>query len=128
MTTSIWPARRSGNRVLCGRQVAGRYVCQGEIATIWEDVAGKPEAQLPAGLTDVMGSYPVHWKPTARVVRGGSKIKTVERGLPGNEERRFIRRSGMESWTMPKASVPFTRDCPQCRVRNLVDAATLGSN
>ena len=34
MTPTVWLARRVGERILCGRQVDGRYVCQGFIAPV----------------------------------------------------------------------------------------------
>ncbi len=64
MTT--WPARRVGDRILCGRKVAGRHVCQGELATVERLIAGSDArvAQtvitLPTGyVEDPPGSH--HW-------------------------------------------------------------------
>jgi hypothetical protein len=45
-----WLARRVGDRILCGRRVDDRYVCQGEIGYVQRDVADKEEVYLPPGL------------------------------------------------------------------------------
>lgn len=107
-----WPARRVADRILCGRQVAGRYVCQGEIATVGH-AYGRDWARLPRGLYTEPGSEPPHWILQAR----------VERGSPARPRRSC--RSGRPPRDYGYPALPLTRDCPHCRSRNAVTDATL---
>ena len=106
---TIWPARRVNDRVLCGRMVDGRHVCQGEIGRIVRDpLARYPSGELvalPAGMMAVaLGS--THWVPNAR---GGG------RG----------RRLGAK-WH-PVIRYPWTRACSHCGCVARVDAVVLQS-
>lgn len=126
MTT--WPARRDGNRILCGRLVAGRHVCQGEVARV----------QLPGGDAET-------WKPDGSG-KGGEYIflmpgyKEVPRGsgnwIPNRRGANMAARGQTPTWrtslqvgqrdasriTKPPSTaalfpmqLPFTIPCPHCK-------------
>lgn len=97
---------------MCGRQVAGRYVCQGELATVSEGY-GRNWAVLPRGLYPEPGTSPVHWVMQAR----------VERGAPPRPSRPY--RGGRPPRDYGYPALPLTRDCPHCRTRNEVTDSTL---
>jgi hypothetical protein len=117
----VTEARRVQDRILCGRQVAGRYVCQGEIATVavqrgpGRSVPGpfRDYVRLPRGMFAEPGSQPVHWRQTARAARGGNV----------NVGPRYRMSRGTSWWSLP--ALPLTRDCPHCGFRNLVSDNTL---
>jgi len=98
---TAWPARRAGSHrdiILCGRQVAGRYVCQGEIAYYAEDDEGGGMWYFPAGLIeDPPGSgfyrevtrfdpRDPHWRRPQHVDPEGQKVNAwialVDERLP----------------------------------------------
>jgi len=112
-----WPARRVGDRVLCGRQDAhsGRYICQGEIGHIVPDplrrYASGELVGLPLGMKRAsLGS--THWVPSARNKRGGS-LRTTR--IPETE------------WH-PVITYPWTRACPDCDVASIVMLDVLSSD
>jgi hypothetical protein len=137
MTSSkIWMARRVGDRILCGRQVDGRYVCpMGEIAKVaplihtsrWRSVRRGFDMErgivLPPGLKPdppLEAGDAAHWVPTSRARQQIAN----ERHNPGNRRRRPY---GRDRTTLPAAvgvpEVPFTRDCPKCQCTIRVTAA-----
>jgi hypothetical protein len=105
MKSTAWPGRIVGDRVECGRQVEGRYVCQGILAEYLGD--GR------TGRVDGLHESPPgsnHWSLNAR-----SKRKAE---LGGHSPRRH---TGFEI-IMPER---WTRDCPHCGCVALIDATLL---
>lgn len=138
--TTLWPARRVKDKILCGRQVAGRYVCTGELATV-RTTGMLRGVTLPAGvktgpsiLADPNDPYdPQHgidhvdW--TARAKRQmaagrqpeghGAVRPGLDRGLPGEVR-------GRRGWPRPaQMTFEFTRRCPNCHVVGVVDPKRL---
>ena len=64
-----WLARRVGDRMLCGRQVAGQYVCQGFVADV-SQFGGKDVAGFPHGYVE---DPPGWFLPNARSRRTGGR-------------------------------------------------------
>lgn len=108
MTT--WPARQAGpgreQLLLCGRQVDGRFVCQGVIG-----IAVENDTLMLSGMTeDPPGSG--DWRPTARARAKdseGRRAKTMRHETAG----RFDTYLGWEAdpLVMP---LPWRRACPHC--------------
>jgi hypothetical protein len=118
-----WLARRVGDRVLCGRQVAGRYVCQGEIAEmVWTRVQlpGLPDEWVPVlgpGFTKVPGTN--HWRQQRRAARQTAEGRAARGNLRGSSDPATF--EGMPEDRVPVLKrvgpVPlddWTRDCPHC--------------
>jgi hypothetical protein len=105
ISPTLWAARRVEDVILCGRKVGGRYVCQGELATI-DRQQGREWVRLPRGMFAEPGTQPEHWRPTERARRG--KPDSGRRYLMGRERSRY--------WSFP--ALPLTRDCPHCQMRN----------
>jgi hypothetical protein len=144
---TIWPARRSGGRILCGRKVDGRFVCQGElayaigVATIpVEDLAEfnsyigaendtpapAPYVSLPPGMTeDPPGSGT--WRMTSRARRRVAEGRLGRNR--GNETFSLARRrsstSSVEAAVTDSARLPLRRECPHCGCLAEVTAAVL---
>jgi len=79
-----WPARRAGDRVLCGRPTP-IGPCIGEIARLVTDGARFVEVVLPTGLTEEPpGSG--RWQPTAKA-RHQREVGRVAAGEPNRLER-----------------------------------------
>ena len=108
MTGTSWPARRIGDRIVCGRQVAARYVCQGDLATIsGQGPDGTPIVLLDLGMVeDPLGSN--HY----RLSRRGQRKVTEGRDPEYHKGGRSVR-------------VTWTRDCPHCKAVALVDVTLL---
>lgn len=137
---TIWPARRVKDRILCGRQVAGRYVCTGELAKIgrvgYKRGVVRPvgTTALPSILADQNDPYDerhridhVDWSARAKrqIAEGRRPDAHLERGdrggrgLPGE----FHSRAG---WPRsPLMEYEFTRRCPNCDGIGLVDPKRL---
>jgi len=131
MSPTEWIARRVGDRILCGRQVDGRYVCQGELARVERLVAGNSVRAgheiitLPTGFVmDPPGSS--HWRLTARSQRQqAAGRKPSHRREPGPDARigsapdvpRVLRGLPGPNWT---------RECPHCGCTARVDSVVLG--
>lgn len=112
MTT--WLARSDGgSHLLCGRQVAGRYACQGTIARLEIEPVGHVVALLDGGFTEDP-LEPGLWRLTAKAKR---KLSNGRRG-PW--------RGGNPEWTPP--TLPWRRDCPHCGFVALVTADVLSSD
>lgn len=109
---TVCPARRVGDVILCGRKVGGRYVCQGELATIGRQ-QGREWVGLPRGVFAEPGTQPEHWRPTER----------ARRGKPDSGPRYLL--AGDRSRYYSFAALPLTRDCPHCQVRNNLSAGLL---
>jgi hypothetical protein len=116
-SSTVWPARRVGNRILCGRQVDGRYVCQGVIAFVTEDWV-RVRVMLPPGMVeDSPGSHV--WRQTSRAgQRAADGRGSVRRHLP---------KEGTSPLPMNEPPIPWRRSCPHpgCRCTALVDSAVL---
>lgn len=108
--TSTWVARRSGESIRCGRQVAGRYACQGVLATGSSlDPDGTALLLIPDLLVeDPPGS--LHFRPSARALRklADGRDPLYDRGGRMIMEPRW------------------TRLCPHCGCIALIDSAQLG--
>ena len=119
---TIWPARRSGNRVLCGRTspLDGQYVCQGEMAQIrlayggaaddWTDAAEQEQIVLPPGMTqDPPRSR--NWRLTSKAQRApeGGRRPVGQKRHQGDGGTTMV-----GPWEAP--SLPFRRRCPHCNV------------
>lgn len=102
-----WPARRVGKRILCGRKVEGRFVCQGEIAP---GVAPGPERTLP-----VLGHYLGRAPSGELQLHARAKQKLADGRNPQRPNRRG-------QYTIVGQ---WTRKCPQCGVLAVVDSTLL---
>jgi len=97
---TVWPARRVGDRILCGRP-APNGGCRGEIATVFRlrDGLGEEAGQsvlMPSGITRAPDG---EWVRSARATRkraDGRKPEPRPHGLA--------------------AELPFRRRCPVCNV------------
>ena len=122
MTERKWPARVSGDRLLCGRQVEGRYVCQGEIAVLMFSSGGIRRAGLRGFVEKPSGSG--RWEPT---VTGKEKLAAGYKRSA--YKRRAITTDGRRVYPVKVPPLPWTRDCPHqnCKCTALVDSAVLES-
>jgi len=119
MTRPPWPARRVGQRVLCGRMVDGQYVCQGELARIEViDPLGAPltgpqqEPEPPSFWWPFLESGAIE-SPAGHVrLRKRAASKVAEGRQP------VARRRGPRPTAPPP---PWTRQCPHCNVLAVVD-------
>ena len=135
---TTWPARRVGNRILCGRP-APNGGCRGEIARIRKTAGphGTPgyrrdvapgqmteDIKLPFGLAeDPPGSG--NWRLTRRAARrlsAGRKAFTSHPRYP-TEARADLWHD--ESSVNDPPGLPFRRPCPTCGVLALVTADLL---
>jgi hypothetical protein len=128
-STVVWPARRVGDRILCGRKVADRYVCQGELAHIeWPvllpDMPAVEMITLPGGYTeDPPGSN--HWRMTERAVRQRA------RGRKPQGAKRNVRPAMTSDPNLPppvQRGFPgpeWTRECPHCACTARITSAVL---
>lgn len=99
-----WPARLVGERVLCGRQVAGRYVCQGELAEWF----GPNHTMVENGIvSEAHGSRSRRLSARSQRKADEGRSPAVIRGA----ERIF--------------EGPWTRKCPHCGVLALIDPERL---
>ncbi len=119
-TPTVWPARRVGWRILCGRPAPGRGFCSGEIATVEYsldiDRATDETIVLDPGWTeDPPGSGT--WRPTARAKR------QLARGQIPNNLR--VDPSGFGPLKTP--ALPWRRRCPVCAVLAEVTVDLLSS-
>lgn len=109
-----WPARRSGDRILCGRMVDGRHVCQGEIAGMMRGASG-----MRPFLRGFVEASPGHWEPsrTARekMARGQ---RPAHKALPVNAAGEKVR-------PIQAPEPPWSRDCPHCGCVAVVQSGVL---
>lgn len=136
MSRTIWLARRVGDRILCGRMVDGRYVCQGEIADVDKRIRSKPKPRLRAGLTadpPLENGDIAHWRESMRSVEQRKRGQRLRgHGLVGERMvsgRRYpewaIKTRGAPEWS--PAAMPFTTPCPHCGCIARVQSAVLNS-
>ena len=131
--TTEWLARRVGERILCGRQVDGRYVCQGELARVESLLLDGALAKvftnnevvtLPTGyVEDPPSSH--HWRLSSRARR-----QMQEHRQPVGTQRKF---AGPPVTNVP--DVPYvqrgfpgpdwSRECPHCGCTARVTSAVL---
>jgi hypothetical protein len=113
---TTWPARRVGDRVLCGRPTP-IGPCIGEIATLATDGARFTEVVLPTGLTeDPPGSG--RWRLTARARRQREAGRT-----PAGEPNRLERDAG---WSTAEGRLRLGRLRAGDRQRFLVPCPVCG--
>jgi len=128
-----WPARRVGDRILCGRPVPDRGYCGGLIATVndtpVELLEGRahmlegPRAELPWGMVrDRPGSH--FWRPSNRAKNQAARGQKA----PGHAVR-ASRAASRDGRLLPgnAPALPWTRRCPECNVLVEVTAALLES-
>lgn len=109
-----WPARRTATGALfCGRQVDGRFVCQGEVGTTQSGVVFGPlgHVQRDDGLM-VEGSE-------ARRKRLQGRASATYRRMPDADGETFG--EILDGLTRPVAKLPFRAVCPHCSVLVIVD-------
>lgn len=140
MTTRVtrWPARRVGDRLLCGRPAPGRGYCAGEIATVRpvsRDGQIVDGATLGAGFAeDPPGSH--HWRMTERTAALADAAADARRGWRGSKSekvalRRFVRSratgpfAGDPGLGILFPDLPWSRACPVCNVVAEVTDAVL---
>jgi hypothetical protein len=116
MSSKVWPARISGDRMLCGREVAGRYVCQGEIAFLAFAAGGQRRPGLRGMVEEPAGSN--HWQPT---VTGKEKLEAGYK-RPAYK-RRLTTPDGRRVYPVKVPDAGWTRECPHCACTNVVDGA-----
>lgn len=137
----VWPARRVGDRILCGRP-APNGGCRGEIAIIGPvksvgpaERPGYPDApgdalteriQLPRGLTeDPPGSS--MWRETAKAQRRRLQGRVApKRRDPSSGERSDAWPYTSSAFMVP--ALPLRRRCPTCGTLAEVTAALLSSS
>jgi hypothetical protein len=135
-SVTVWPARRVGDRILCGRP-APDGGCRGEIATI---VPSGRYPILPTGMVeDPPGSR--FWRLTARAQRQIATLKAEKReqltGL-GNIGRRTTmavqvgslgdnRMRPRDAPVFLPPALPLRRRCPVCNTVAEVTASLLNS-
>ena len=107
MTPTVWPARRVRERILCGRQVDGRYVCQGFIAPVAYFV-DKPRARRPSTSTVI-----------EEQADGSIHLRETTRPRPP--------RNTPDGWTRWPLLKDFTRECPHCKCTAQVNSTVLES-
>lgn len=137
---STWTARRSGARVLCGRNVSGRYVCQGEIARINRhgQAAGDELSADPDDGHEVVFLMPGYvedpplsgtWRPSARrrkmTGRGQSVTLNTDRQV-GQRDAARMRTPASTAAFMPMR-LPFRLPCPHCGMLAEVPVDVLSS-
>ena len=121
MTDTEWPARVSGDRLLCGRRMAdGQYACTGEIAILAFGSGGIRRPGLRGFVENPSGSS--HWEPT---VTGKEKLaKGYKRSA---YKRRATTADGRRMYPIKVPPLPWKRKCPHCNCTALVDSAVLDS-
>lgn len=117
---TVWPARRVGDRILCGRRVAERYVCQGELVRVdhWS-----PRALRPPGTVWEYGDDGLdHLRLSARAERqAAAGRRPVGHGGTANGEGVDTRGRGSQFPEAAYIARRFTIRCPHCRCVNLVE-------
>ncbi|MGI8657376.1 MAG: hypothetical protein ACR2K4_01225 [Candidatus Limnocylindria bacterium] len=116
MSTTIWTARVSGDRMLCGRMVAGQFACTGEIAFLAYGSGGVRRPGLRGMVEDPAGSN--HWRPT---VTGTEKLAA---GYKRSAYKRRATTADGRRVSPVKVPAPgWTRACPHCECTNIVGEA-----
>ena len=117
MSTTVWPARASEDRLLCGRKGPdGQYACTGEIAFLAFGSGGVRRAGLRGMVEDPPGSN--HWRPT---VTGKEKLTAGYKRSA--YKRRATTTDGRRVYPVKVPAAGWTRECPHCACTNSVDAA-----
>ena len=122
--TIEWEARRAGadkDIILCGRTVAGRYVCNGEIAYFMDQWTGEPPVPVasiglffPAGLVEGPAGF---WGESTRFKPRHPRWRRAGAATDGP--------AGM-AWTRLDDRLPARRRCPHCRTIAIVSSGVLG--
>lgn len=104
---TVWQARRSGaNRVLCGRMVGGRYVCQGDIAIVMGGAVWPPKGMVE----EPPGSG--FWRLTSRAARKlAAGVQPYAQTMARHPDQR------PDNWESPAYTappLPWRRQCPHC--------------
>jgi hypothetical protein len=95
---TVWNARRSGNRILCGRQVNGRYVCQGVVALVFGSATIEPPPEM-------VEDPPGFLRPTTRRLRKEADRRRSK--FPGPDDEDRLER--------PSPRLPWRTACPHCK-------------
>jgi hypothetical protein len=126
-----WHARRVGNRIVCGRKVAGRYVCQGELADVERLIAG-PDARVAAEVITLPAGYVMdppgsgHWRLTARA-RDQAERNRQPRGIRRQTAGELGSAPGIPRVLRGLPGPDWTRECPHCGCTARVTSAVLDS-
>jgi hypothetical protein len=131
MSGAEWPARRSGDRIVCGRLVAGRHVCQGELARVERLIPGQDSGvaqeviTLPTGFVeDPPGSH--HWRLSARA----QQQMAASRAAVGTRRRTAGALGSAPDVPRVLRGLPgpdWTRECPHCKCTARVTRVVLYS-
>lgn len=116
MSSTVWPARLVGDRVLCGRrQVNGQYLCTGEIAYYLHGTL-----TIPPGLVeDAADPGMYRWSNRAQERLNRGDRPQFKQGWQRNITGHLVQ--GWK-WVEP----PLRRACPHCNCIALVDSGVLG--
>ena len=121
MSSTEWPARVSGDRLLCGwRTVDGRQRCDGEIAVLNYASGGVLRAGLRGFVENPPGSG--WWEET---VTGREKLAAGYKRSA--YKRRVTTADGRRVYPIKVPTLPWHRKCPRCNCTALVDSAVLDS-
>jgi hypothetical protein len=117
--TTEWRARRSRDRLLCGRKhpVTNEYVCRGEIAVLRPSTGGLLRAGLKGFVETPPGSG--WWEPSVT-----SKEKVAVGRRPANKARPLDAR-GRRVRPVKVPDYPWRRLCPECNCTAVIDSAVL---
>lgn len=121
--TRVWPARRvrtGTDRLLCGRMVDGRHVCQGLIAYVHERPTGTIVLHRE-GVIDSDGWALPTRRARAKVAQGHRAALRRPAFSPVNPTTDD---SGA-LWQRSLAHLPFRTHCPQCSVVVIVEDRVL---
>jgi hypothetical protein len=113
-----WTARRSGERILCGRRdTVGRMTCGGELARVMVQAPLEAPnfewATLEPGTTE---DPPGHVRLTTKAARQ----KREGRRPLGRRTSEALSVIEIPQWRTTAPEPPWTRDCPRCGERNVV--------
>ena len=116
-----WPARlsRRGDKVLCGRPTGERGWCDGLIADVHRNLAGRVWLTLPRGeVLDVRSGTVV---PSARAASRLAAGRAMTARTPWKRGERVLPLMAFE------VRPPFRKRCPMCAIVAVVDSAMVGS-
>jgi len=115
VTSTEWLARRSGNRILCGRMVGGRHACQGEISELMLGSGGVRRPILRGFVQREDGLW-----EESRTAR--EKVAT---GRRASFKARPLNAAGEKVRPIQVPKIPWRRLCPVCRCTALVESVVL---
>jgi hypothetical protein len=134
---TIWPARRVGDRILCGRRVAGRYVCQGQLASASTSAAGPRQVAFPSGFVEDPPGFMRLVPGVARRTEEGRLPnlgrKAILRPVPARGKPSDLAKGSPEAFGRKAIRVrivptlPVRAKCPHCRTLAIVGAGLLDS-